>query len=86
MQVHHGFDINGIGTHVINNRIRKTVKIQLAILTPNLSPAFRIGNDTTHRVFKFVQKVIAQPGLLFFVPEGGSFQLFYGFRMPDDVH
>jgi hypothetical protein len=33
MQVHHGFDVEDIAGHAVNDGVRKPMKVELAILT-----------------------------------------------------
>ena len=55
-------------------------------LSPRMAPAFGLGHDAAQGAFKFVEEVVAQAGLLLFIPEGGCLQFLAGFRMADDAH
>ena len=39
---------------------REAVKVELAILAPDFTPAFRLGHDPAERAFKFVQEVLTE--------------------------
>jgi len=86
MQMHHGFDVNGVRAHTVNNGVREAMKVELAIVAPHFAPAFRFGDDAAQCVLKLVKEVIAQARLPVFVPQCPGFQLLIGFRMADDVH
>lgn len=45
MQMHHRFDVNGVGARAENDGVGVAVEVELAIVGPNDAPAFRFGND-----------------------------------------
>src|SRR5437867_7407164 len=65
VQVHHRFDVNGVGTHAVNDGVGKAVEVELAIVAPDFAPAFRLGHDAAQGAFKLVQEGVAQARLPF---------------------
>ena len=59
MQVHHGYDTEGISVNAVNNGVRKAVKVKLAILAPDFSPAFRRTQDAVQSGLIFIEKIAA---------------------------
>lgn len=86
MQVHHGFEEEGVASQAVNEGVGKAAEVELAIVAVEHAPAVWLGYDPAQRGFKLVEEVASEAGLPFFVPEGGSGQLLVGFRMADDVH
>lgn len=60
VEVHHGFKINGVYLDAINDSVGKAVEVELAILTPDFTPAIRIAEDAVERSLVFLQKVASQ--------------------------
>ena len=86
MQVHHGNDVKGLAAHTINNGIRKSMEVELAIFSANGAPALRFSNDAPQSELELVNEIFAQTRLLLFIPLGRAFQFQLGFRMADDLH
>ena len=86
MQMHHSFDVKRIGTHAVNDGVRKTVKVELAIVALDSAPMYWIGDDAVQGTLKFIQKDIAQTRLLPLIPQCRSLQFFVGLRVTDDAH
>jgi len=86
MPVHHSFYINRAGTDAVNNSVGEFIKIEFAIAALENTPAFGCGLNPAQCLLKIIQKVVAQAGLLFFVPEGRRLLFLVGFRMARDVH
>ena len=84
--MHHGFDADRVGAHAVNDGVRKTVEVELAIVTADFAPAFRLGHDAAQRAFKLDQEGVAQARLPFLISQRGGFQFLVGFRMADDAH
>jgi len=86
VQVHHGFDLEQVRKHTIDDSVRETVEVELTILFSDFTPAFGIGNDAAQGTLKLIEEVVAQARLPFLVSQRGAFQFFVGFRMADDAH
>jgi hypothetical protein len=86
MQVHHGFEVNDLGAHTVNDGLREAVKVELSINASNFTPALRFGQDTTQRALKFVKKGVPQTRLPLLIPPRRRRQFLVGIRMADDLH
>src|SRR5262245_56307136 len=86
VQVHHRFEVNGVGAHTVDDGVGKAVEVELAIRSPDFAPPFR------HRSRCGAACVQTRPGrrpqarLPLLIPERGGFQFGVGFRMTDDAH
>jgi len=80
------FNVDCVGACRIDDGVRKTVEIELAVIAPDFASAFRRGHDSAQCAFILVKEVVTQPRLSFVVPERGSSQFLVRFRMADDAH
>ena len=86
VQVHHRRDVKLVPSNTVYHRERKPMEVELPILSSNLSPALRLGQNPPQGAFKLGQKILAQAGLTLLVPERRGFKLLLRFRMADDPH
>jgi hypothetical protein len=84
--VHHGFDVEDFALHAVNDGVGKAMEVELAIVSSDFAPAFRLGHNAAQGPLELVKKVVAQARLPLVIPQRGVFQFLVGFRMADDVH
>jgi hypothetical protein len=86
MQVHHGFDVEDLAAHAVNDGVREAMEVELAVVSADFEPAFRLGHNAVQGPFELVKEVVTQARLPLFLPQRGAFQFLVRFRMADDVH
>lgn len=57
MQMHYRFDIKNFS--LVNNGIRKTIEVELAVITMNFTPSFRLIQNPAEGDLVFLQKIAA---------------------------
>lgn len=86
MQVHHGFEVDGVAANTVNYGVREGMEVELAIVVADFAPALGFGHDAAQGPFELVKEVVTQARLPLFIPQRRAFQFLVGFRMTDDVH
>ena len=51
MQVHHRFDVNGVGAHAVNDGVGKAAEVEFAIVASDFAPPVRLGYDAAQRAY-----------------------------------
>lgn len=55
--MHYRFDIKNFS--LVNNGIRKTIEVELAVITMNFTPSFRLIQNPAEGDLVFLQKIAA---------------------------
>jgi hypothetical protein len=68
MEVHHSFDVKSVAPQAVHDCVWKALKVQFAVLTPDLSPTSRLSDDTAESAFKLVDKIVTKSWLPTLIP------------------
>jgi hypothetical protein len=86
VQVHYSRDVKLVRANTIYYRKRKSMEVELSILSSNLPPALRLGENPSQGAFELSKKIVTQAGLTLLVPKRRGFKLLVRLRMADDAH
>ena len=60
VKVHHGFDVKHISTDAVNDGVRKTVEVELAVFATDFAPLFGCIKDAAQGAIEFIEKFLAK--------------------------